>query len=333
MSLEHPKYDVAISFLAGDQKIAEGLYGELSKTLEVFYYPKSQEQLAGTDGMESMRAPFLEDSHLMVVLYREGWGNTRWTAVEERAIKDRCFDEGWNHLFFIALDRSSPLPKYLPDYRVRFNWEDFGLQQAAGAIKARVLEAGGKTTPMTPAKRAELLKAEDTYRLDKSMLNTVEGWNSIKENARLLCVSIGQICDRIKSDQRLQIDYEITEEFNASPSVAVTDGLVGMAVCWYQPYSNTLDKSRLEIREYPFPLFLKKNAQSRGNFVYFGQRHPIRERHFEAELSRARELGWKGTDAHPEFIATTALAEQCIIEFLDLVEKRKTGNLEDYYTE
>ena len=72
---DHPKFDVAISFLVKDEPIAAALYRALSETLNVFFFSRKQEELAGTDGMESMRGPFLDGSRVMVVLYREGWGN------------------------------------------------------------------------------------------------------------------------------------------------------------------------------------------------------------------------------------------------------------------
>ena len=66
-----PKYDVAVSFLSADEPIArelsEGLEG-----LKTFFYPRHQEETACTDGLETMRKPFL-DCRVMVVLYQEGW--------------------------------------------------------------------------------------------------------------------------------------------------------------------------------------------------------------------------------------------------------------------
>lgn len=85
-----PKYDVAISFLSEDEPIATALHARLSSGLTVFYYPRSQEELAGTDGLESMRQPFLDETRVAVVLYKERWGKTPWTRVEETAIKDGC---------------------------------------------------------------------------------------------------------------------------------------------------------------------------------------------------------------------------------------------------
>lgn len=56
-----PEHDVAISFLAKDQQIAGALAERLGESLKLFYYPRAQEQLAGTDGMETMRKPFVTD--------------------------------------------------------------------------------------------------------------------------------------------------------------------------------------------------------------------------------------------------------------------------------
>ena len=82
-------YDVAISFLSQDESIASALYNLLDVGLKVFFYPRNQEELAGTDGFESMRRPFVDGSRVTVILYREQWGKTPWTGVEAHAIKDR----------------------------------------------------------------------------------------------------------------------------------------------------------------------------------------------------------------------------------------------------
>jgi hypothetical protein len=98
MAIDNPQYDVAISFLSEDQTTAAAIYGKLSEGLKVFFFPRNQEELAGTDGLESMRTPFCDDSRVVVVLYREKWGKTPWTRVEETAIKEACFKSGWEQL-------------------------------------------------------------------------------------------------------------------------------------------------------------------------------------------------------------------------------------------
>lgn len=46
MSAENLRYDVAISFLYQDLNLAKALYDELSSGLEVFFFPRNQEDLA-----------------------------------------------------------------------------------------------------------------------------------------------------------------------------------------------------------------------------------------------------------------------------------------------
>jgi hypothetical protein len=55
-SAPEPVYDVAISFLAADEKTASAIKTRLAG-LNVFFYPHNQEELIGTNGLESMRAP------------------------------------------------------------------------------------------------------------------------------------------------------------------------------------------------------------------------------------------------------------------------------------
>lgn len=326
MTIENPKYDVAISFLAGDEPIVAALYQELSRTLNVFFFPRNQEELAGTDGMESMRKPFLEDSRVMVVLYREHWAKTRWTAIEETAIKDACFNGDWKRLFFIVLDRNSPLPKWLPEHHVRYNWENFGPDQAVGAIKARVLENGGHPVAPTPRKRAELLKADNLYRTDKARIKSPEGIARILESVKELFREIEKQCDDVKSEySQLPIKYEI--EFRGGTvhqQCVLTEGRVGMVVFWRQPYGNLLDGSGLFVQEYNGGLIL---PSERARRIYLQEPDCIAKNEYEPELSRARELGWKQQGQSTEFISSSALAERCVLQFIDLVDRFETGKV------
>jgi hypothetical protein len=180
--IDNPQYDVAISFLSKDEAIASAIYQKLAEGLQVFFFPRNQENLAGTDGLESMRKPFFDDSRVKVVLYREPWGRTAWTRVEETAIKEACLAHGWGRLLFIVLDRTNPLPVWLPQNHVRFNYEDFGLEQAVGAIKARVQENGGQYLPLTAIRRAQLFEAEEQFREDKSRMDSEGGRKRILNN-------------------------------------------------------------------------------------------------------------------------------------------------------
>jgi hypothetical protein len=118
------KYDVAISFLVEDVAIAQALHDKLAAGLDVFFFPRNQEELAGTDGLESMRAPFLRESRLNVVIYRPKWGKTRWTAVEERAIKESCLDNSYKTVFLYVVEHTSVLPEWVPETFIYFSADE-----------------------------------------------------------------------------------------------------------------------------------------------------------------------------------------------------------------
>src|ERR1700733_4890274 len=90
-------------------RLAQKLYDKLSQGLNVFFFPHNQEELAGTDGLESMREPFFNQSRLNVVLYRERWGNTPWTGVEAAAIKDSSLENYFENIFLFVVEPTRTL--------------------------------------------------------------------------------------------------------------------------------------------------------------------------------------------------------------------------------
>jgi len=324
MSIDNPRYDAAISFLSKDEAIAAAIYQRLAEGLEVFFFPRNQEDLAGTDGLESMRKPFYDDSRVMVVLYREPWGKTPWTRVEETAIKEACLEHGWQRLLFIVLDRASALPVWLPTSHVRFNYADFGLEQAVGAIKARVQENGGQLLPLTALKRAEIFKADELYRRDKSRMNSEEGLRTIVNGVAELFRQIDKHCAEVNARGALRIRCGTEfQERNSVQTCVMTDGHVGLCVVWYQRFSNTLDNSSLVVTEYVGGLILPGEM---GQRMYLNQPRKLCESKYSPELSLAREYGWR-RDGDSDFLSSAVLAEQCAIKFMDLASRYARGEI------
>src|SRR5438046_2362851 len=147
-------YDIAISFLSDDEPHALKLQHELSENLKIFVYSKRQEQLAGTDGLETLRQAFFSQSRLLVVLYRDKWGKTPWTRVEETAIKEHALNEGWKSVLFVMLDERSTPPRWLPETLIRLNYRQFG-PALVGAIKMRAAELGSELKTETAVEKAK----------------------------------------------------------------------------------------------------------------------------------------------------------------------------------
>lgn len=108
------------------------------------------------------------------MLFRDGWGKTRWTAVEETAIKERAFNSGWEFLLFVMLEKKDSPPPWLPEIRIRLNYADYG-DALPGAIKMRAQELGSDLKAETLAERAARLQGAETARADRLAILTSKG--------------------------------------------------------------------------------------------------------------------------------------------------------------
>src|ERR1700726_183676 len=130
--------------------------------LNVFYFPHNQEELVGTNGPESMREPFF-NTRVVVVLFRDPWGKTPWTGVEETAIGERCLKQGWPGLVFVNLDLTSTTPKWVPTTHLRFGMQAYGMEGLVGVIKAHVREHGGTLMPADAASEMRRVQRESAF--------------------------------------------------------------------------------------------------------------------------------------------------------------------------
>ena len=154
-------YDVAISFLGVDEPLAIELADNLTG-LDVFVYSKEQESIAATDGLETFGQVFRDDSRLQVVLYRAGWGTSRWTRVEELAIRDSCLEEGFENLVFVKLDATQP-PNWVPRTHLYVDFDTYGLNQLIGVVRRKAEERGSELRPETPAELARRLAEQQAF--------------------------------------------------------------------------------------------------------------------------------------------------------------------------
>jgi len=169
------------------------------------------------------------------------------------------------------------LPGWLPPYLVRF-YADFGLEQAVGAIKARVQDQGGKHMPLTAMRKAEIFQADELFRRDKSRMNSKAGIQAIGESVSELFHHIEQKCVDINAKEFLKMQCEISLK-EGSKYCAITNEQVGLAVNWNQPFVNDLSRSALVIREYGFGLILMSRL---NRLMPYDQPRPISE----AKLSK-----------------------------------------------
>jgi len=320
---QNPVYDVAISFLYQDVDLAQAIYEELSKGLKVFFYPRNQEELAGSDGLESMRAPFRSQSLLNLVLYRPQWGNTPWTGVEAIAIKDSCLETTFKSIFFVVIEPTFEIPAWLPETHVRFNFADFTLEQAIGAIKARVQERGGHFKPMTPSRKVALLQIEEEYQRERGRINSEEGITKIYENVRLLFSKIVTQIEDVNTKGHINIEHRIQLQFGAmEQSCLLGMNRLGMVISWFQRYPNMLEPySSLIVREF------NENTIILPGRIRLQEPDVLKEEKYVPDISRARECVWRPKKGNGELVSSQDLAPRLVLQFLDLVEQDRAGKI------
>jgi hypothetical protein len=316
-----PKYDVAISFLAKDEVIAKELYGRLSEVLKVFYFPHNQEDLVGTNGLESMRLPFF-DSRVVVVLYREPWGKTPWTGVEETAIQERCLKQGWPGLMFVDLDRTSVTPKWVPMTHVRFGMQAYGMEGLVGAIKARVQEHGGKLVPVDAITEMARVQRERKFLSDREALMRDRRWIEGTVHASIT----RSLDDVIALMQKANADHGFDIVGRADGRACVLrSGFVSLGINWHQPIFNRVEddpnhgECYMRVSEFSGTVLL---PGERGWVMH--QPTELRRHKFKLDVSETRELIWKES-GKKSIIAAPMLADRIMRIFLDLLSRANSG--------
>lgn len=319
--MEDYQYDVAISFLNENEQTARELHQRLSPNFRVFAYFDRQDSLAGTDGLESFRKAFYEQSRLAVVLYKSGWGETPWTRVEESAIKDRCLKIGWNGLLFIMVDQASRPPVWLPETNIRLQLADYGIEQAVGAIKSRIESLGGQLQKEDPVDRAKLLQRELQARANRRrLLASQEGVQEAGRQAEKVHGEIRGLVERIRTESAgLSIEAGSDDDMTV-----VTTRRVSLVVHWRPSYTNTLEHSLLLVREFNGRVLL---PQQRGKFITFGEPELLAEHEFDPDLTVDQGWCWRSRFTPECHFTSTEVAEFFMELFLKLVDRADTGDI------
>ena len=306
------KYAVAFSFLAEDEPLAAELNDLLEDRLSTFLYSKKQGEIAGTDGEETFNLVFGEQSRSVVVLYREGWGQTAWTRIEETAIRNRAFEHCYEFVKFIPLDDKSSVPKWLPRTQLWVGLKRWGVPGAASVIEARVEELGGEPREESVAERAARLERELQFEATRRrFLKSGEGVDAAnQEFARLhstlekLIASIGEAVS------------SISLTLKSAPRRIVVLGLRhGLLVHWEYHWANDLDDSKLEVTLWdshpPFP-----------GIAYREKPGQLGTSRFTFDLLRNEQTCWVAEGGDRRTYTTDGLAEFILKYYMDRAEKR-----------
>ena len=249
-----------------------------------------------------------------MVLYRELWGKTQWTGVEETAIRDRCLKDKFQSLFFMMLEDTTSVPLWLPATHVRFNYAQFGLDQAVGAIKARVQERGGTITPLTPLRRVELYRQEQEYLQDKQALRSYNAREIVEREARKLLNKINAFCAQVAAEGTIAVEF-----YSEDAHCHIRTDRVSLTVTLQ--WANF--DCELVVREFDRKLAVP--ARGEQPIYAGGEPRETRATRFLPDRNRAREFGWIKQGQSSTFTACDELASQVVIQLIDLAERAHRG--------
>jgi hypothetical protein len=314
-------HDIAISFLSGDEPLAVRIHDELTEKLSVFVYSKRQEQLAGTDGLESFRKAFLSDARLVVVLYRDGWGKTRWTAVEELAIKDRIFDGGWNSLLFVMLDEKATPPAWLPKTHIRFNYGSYG-DDLIGAIKMRAQGLGSSLKVETATERAKRAQSIELLRAERDRMLLANGSAAVRAEHQALRVQLDRkISDIQKELTTIRLEYGADSHEYVIRTEAIS-------LNFYLHATAPATQSRIVIQRFDAPLILPSD-RSRRMFLPGESPRMISKEEFFFDYDTACGWCWRKRErgSQETLLSTVSLAEYLLKCVFDIHEQLKAGKI------
>lgn len=275
------QFDVAISFLHQDEALARTIAERLAP-LRVFVYSKSQEEVAGRDGVEAFREIFRHRCKVAMVLYRRGWGETKWTAVEEIAIRDHCLEKRFEPLMFVRLDEQGERPKWVPDSYLYLDYEAFGIDDLIGATKAKCASLGIKLEAPTAADKAmRLARAErfagETEELKRASPNPFrEAQAAINESLRLSAEALRQ-----------GSGWDVAFGFDGRETVIRVEGIT-VQLLSREVYVNSCREGQFLIRLFEGTLATPEES-SRGGYAIF---QPSERSRRSIHLTRTLELGW-----------------------------------------
>lgn len=269
----------------------------LQDRVRTFIYTEQQKVIAGTDGEETFNRVFGKEARIVAVLYRAGWGESRWTRIEQTAIRNRGHEHGYKFTVFIPLEEPSRVPEWLPAAQVWVDVNRFGIDAAAAVIQARIQDAGGQVHQETIEEHAQRIEREIAFVKRRDQFQWDEGVKAAKQEVAKLTTAIESRAEAVNrvSSIRLAVVQQ-----SASVYLVGLDRALG--IHWQQRSGNHLEGAFLDAS-----LFSHRPAGP--NQWMFEKPKLTRSMRFRFDLLPSESGGWISEDAQKQMFSTDALAE------------------------
>jgi len=294
------KFDVAFSFVGVDESIAEQINHLLEGRLNTFLYSEKHKETAGADGEEMFHSVFGKESRIVVVLFRETWGKTQWTKVEQTAIRNRALKGGgYGFVFVVKVEAGSEIPEWFPQTNLWFDLPRYGVEGAAAAIEHRAQQAGGIPREETVADLAKKLNREKQIAEErKGFLESAQGAQAAIQEMGTLFSFVEEKVQEI-SDAAFQISAKRSRD---GWGIDVGVSLASLGITWFPGASNNVVDGYLEIT-------LWRGWHRRLAPGRFDQPERKSEKKFGFDRDPAGRFFWQSRGVHDRFSSKRLVEE------------------------
>ncbi len=176
------KYDLAISLLDEDVQLGWDIVNKLGNPDKIFFYRKDVDDITFSNGVNVFSEIFANQARFVLVLYREKYGNTDWTAIEYSVIQERfkkTIKTDNSPILFCKLD-NAPKPTWLPETYLYHKIDK--LDDLVRLLRKKITDHGGISFPQTAEERLKLNLAKKKY--EESFKNKVFHSQELADQAR-----------------------------------------------------------------------------------------------------------------------------------------------------
>jgi hypothetical protein len=302
------EFDVAFSFHSLDESLAAQLNDRLQDRYRTFLYSEQQKILAGRNGEDTFNEVFRKKAQFVVVLFRKEWGETPFTKIEQRAIRDRAYDEGYGFTLFIPTETQPSMPPWVERTRLYLSLQRFGVDSAAAVIESKLQELGSEPVIESATQRAQRLQRSLAFKKAKNdFAQSAQGAAAGAAAYSAVLENIKSLVDELSSDTIAHLKMEQHTSwvlFGMGPWLLFN---------WTNRYSNVLENAALEAQ------FYRNQPRLPGIMT---REDPIKSKLLRFPFGLLRP-GFSGfTDGDREF-DETSLADHILKAYLDATEHFK----------
>lgn len=240
LSKDYP-YEVAFSFCKEDESIALKINDLIIDRLSTFIYCQKQEELVGTDGEIEFKKVFSEKARMVVVLYRNGYGKSPWTRIEEEAIRNRAYSDGFDFTLFVMMELKCLPPKYLPVTRIYWDLVRFGYDGIAAVILNKVREMGGIARDESVQSRSDRYKRKLDF---EKRLKLYYQTGEAVQDAKIEYIQIQKLFKETAEASFIGLQFNVHSDYNI---IWLGYDTFRLRIQWKYSFPNTLDESLLTI--------------------------------------------------------------------------------------